>query len=694
MSLHRWLIVLAVFVAGSVAVAQEGRVKLLDNRLYVDGEPFFPYGCWGCIESVASMKRHHFTCVFSGMKGVPDLLAQAAEQDFLVITYPNAPSWGKDHEDHVMTVREHPNLLAWNIGDDLVPKHVEKVHQAYDFIRANDPLGRPIMLDVVGGFAEYTWFDEMFCAYTYPLVKKPTLLDYQQLLRDRHEIIGRDKFLWTWAQAHVQVWYTQKFLNPDVHWMPSLYPDGENLRMVAYSALAAGCRGIMWFLASYFTEEYHGTDRYAEAALIGCELEVIGPWLAEGTVGPELETSDPTLHAYPVEFPGGTLILLMCIKDDTQYHVDEAEVANATLELGRPLEPEERVYELTLMEGARDVTDEAPADHAGALRVPSFQVTGLMLITDDADLAASADQKCEQLLPDSSRYAALAAAAKLDKVTQVINALEQAGYPQQRVWHLRALARAAEMIHRQANDSIERAQFASAFSHARAARGILRKLVYDEWRRLNENEYVRDTDILPNFYLAEEYYPVIERLESAEPSENLIPNSSFEEGDGAAATGCLAAQAAHEQEGKRARSDEHARTGRYSLRLASESPAIYEGQEWDWVTAELRSPPIEAQQWDGIRAEAWVHLPEDLQKTERGALINLMAFDAEGKPVAGWKATDIEVGRAQATEGWHRLSLRGLITHPGAVTVAVRLGMCGVGRCYFDDILLVRLRPR
>ncbi len=200
--------------------------------------------------------------------------------------------------------------------------------------------------------------------------------------------------------------------------------------------------------------------------------------------------------------------------------------------------------------------------------------------------------------------------------------------------------------------------------------------------------------VLPNLYLAEKYYPIVKRLEDAEVSENLVANASFEEGEGLAATGWLTAEAAHEQKGNCTRSDEQARTGEYSLRLVSESPAIYEGQDWDWVTVELRSPFVEVQQWDGVQAEAWVYIPEDLEKTERGALINLLAFDQDGNVIPGWKATDIEAGHAEATEGWHKLTVRGLLTDPAAAKVAIRLAMCGVGRCYFDDVSLMRLRPQ
>ncbi len=684
----RWLAVLVLVAAGgTVAHAQEmPRVALEGNRLFVDGEPFFPYGCWGAIESIESMKRHHFTCVFSGMGGVPDLLEQAREHDFWVITYPYAPSWGPQHEEHVLAVRDHPNLLAWNIGDDIKAGDADQVRQAYDWISAHDPHGRPIMFDVIQGFEAFAWFDGMFNTYHYPLLKPETLLDYVAMLRREHEIVNPDAYLWTWEQGHVQIWYTQRYLDPEVQWMPSLYPDGEHLRLVAYSALAAGCRGILYFFNRYFTEEYHGVDRYAEAALVGCELEVVGPWLAMGDVGEELATSDPALHAWPVTFPGGTLVLLAVIKDDSQYHVDAARVEEGVVELRRELREGERVYHLTLDGGAREISGGV---HGSSVSVPSVEMTGLLLVTDDAELAAGADAALQALTPDAGRYAAQGAGARRDKVARVLATLESEGYPG--AAELRGAVESAGDEIARANNAIEGARYADAFRAARAASRVLRQATYDHWRRLNENEFVREAEVLPNFYLAETYYPMVRALAEAEPSPNLLTNPSFEESADGQVVGWADLPAAHEQVGSVSLTDQ-ARSGQWALRLASESPTIYEGQERDWATASVSSEMVPVQQWDAIEAEVWVRIDEDLERTERGAFLQIVGYDESGES-AGWSVTSVEAGRAQATDGWLRLCRRTVVTPSSVAQVGVRLGICGVGRVRFDDVALVRRRP-
>jgi len=325
--------------------------------------------------------------------------------------------------------------------------------------------------------------------------------------------------------------------------------------------------------------------RYAEAALIGCELEVIGPWLAEGTVGEELQTSDPTLHAYPVEFPGGTLILLMCIKDDTQYHVGSGWVDGATIQLPRALKPDERVYQLTLLEGARDITWRLQEQNTRTLRLKTFRMTDLLLITGNEQLIRAADEQFAHLRPDAGRFQALAASAQVKKVRRVAEALQKEwplhpppGYPRQSP--LMETVRSAEIIVGEANEHIERGDYREAFLRGLAARGILRFAVHSKWQDLNRDQHVQMMGVLPNLYLAEKYYPIVKRLEGAQFSQNLVANASFEEGEGAAAASWMSAEAVHEQKGKCARSNEYARRGEYSLRLVSESPAIYEGHTW------------------------------------------------------------------------------------------------------------------
>ncbi|MBD3292786.1 MAG: hypothetical protein GF393_07655 [Armatimonadia bacterium] len=698
----RRIAIAALIVICANAYGEEmPRVSFQENRLYVDGEPFFPYGCWGPIESVESMRRHHMTCVFSGMGGAPDLLDDVAEQDFMVITYPYAPSWGPQHEEHVLEVRDHPNLLAWNIGDDLKGDDADIARHAFEFIRKNDPYNRPIMLDVIQGFDEYTWFDEMFNTYHYPLLKEENLQDYIDRFRLEHEIVGANKYLWTWAQAHVQIWYTQKYLDPTVKWMPSRYPDGENLRMVAYSSLAAGCRGLLWFVSRYFGDDYHGTDRYAEAGLIGCELEVYGPLLAEGTVGPKLETVNPNLHVWPVDFPGGRLLLAMVFDDRTQYHVGSATAAgDRTVKLDEPIPEEAVVAQFTEQGGYRPVHPNQTRDE---ITLPSFEMTEVFVISADPQVRSEIGVRMRAVEADSARFATQALSAKIAKVEPVLDVM-LANMPDpdptgttvawtRRAYHsVTANMGIARKRLIEAQDFIEAGQWTRARRQADRGRTIMRSAVRRAWEELNRDPFIRDADLLPNFYLVEQYAPILQAIAEAKPGENLLANPSFERMEGDVVAGWQGMAAGHNQTGARGLV-ETGRTGGFGLRFTSDSPTIYHGDERDWVTVNALSDPLEVRQWDGLEASAWVRIDEGMQKTERGAVLQIAGYDEAGEGLGGWTVTDVETNRFKATDGWVKMTVRTVVTQPDAATAAVRLGVCGVGEAVFDDVALVRMRP-
>jgi hypothetical protein len=558
------------------------------------------------------------------------------------------------------------------------------------------------MLDVIRGFEQYEWFDEMFNTYHYPLLKNEDLLDYVHRFHREHEIVGADKYLWTWAQAHVQIWYTQKYLDSTVRWMPSRYPDGENMRMIAYTAFAAGCRGLLWFPSRYFSDEYHGADRYAEAGLIGCELEVIGPWLAEGTVGPKLETSEPDLHVWPVDFPGGRLLLVMTFDDKAQYHV-RGEMGSGTVTLDQPVPENAGVYELSM--GREPAPgDNWPGDGLNAARdtldLPHFDMTSLILITSDETVLEQARECSLAVEADATRYATEALAAKIEKVEPVLEVIRayapEIGETESPV--AMAAHRLGERMdvarHRlaDARNAIEKGSYFTARPRAEEGRRALRHGIRHMWEALNENPFVRDAELLPNFYLAEKYYPLAQAIVEAERSANLLENPSFETTEDGRVAGWQNMAAGHSQTGARGLIDT-ARAGEAGLRFTSDSPTIYKGEERDWVTVNAVSDLVDVQQWDGLEATAWVHIGEDMRKTERGAVLQIAGYDEAGEAISSWTVTDVEDNHATATDGWVRLTARTVVTQADAKTVGVRIGICGAGEAIFDDVTLVRRRP-
>lgn len=480
---------------GSTSMAVE-RVRIENNQLFVDGKPFFFFGIDGAPDSFESVRVHHFNTIFFWkIPGDKKLVPEAAEAGLMVIPYPLATNWGARHEEFVKTVEPKSAILAWNIGDDLKAKHVEKVRAAYEKIHQIDP-NRPTMLD--GNPKAYQWFDELYCAYTYPLLRR-TLRNYQKYLMKSRSTVGSDKFFWTWVQSHVQIWYIKKYLNPAGRWTPSRYPDAEHIRLLTYCALAAGIKGLIYFNRRYYRDDFYGADRYAEAGIIGCELEVLGPWLAQGQTVEKLESPMPNVDITPIDFPSGRLLLMMRLNDDYQYHVDAGNVEAFDLQLSSKLKEGEAVYQIGFPTGVQKCDVEGNVIH-----VPAFELTQVLLITAQAELIQKAQKQFAQLIPEVATFAVTLSKAKLKKTMEVRDKLKELKVPEQLLPSENDLTRASELLN-EAEKALQDGKHANAYSTSRNAQNILRASVYASWRSMRndkslQGESLQDYYLMPFFY--------------------------------------------------------------------------------------------------------------------------------------------------------------------------------------------------
>ena len=474
------------------------KVCFENNQLFVDGEPFFFFGIDGVPDSFKSLRAHHFNTIFFwGRPSDKKKVQEAATAGWMVIPYIPARSWSLQHEQLVKEVEPKSAILAWNIGDDLKDKDVEKVRAAYEKIHEIAP-NRPTMLDTKST-KTYQWFDELYCAYSYPLLKRRTLLYYQKYLMKKHSAVGSDKFFWTWVQSHVQKWYVDKYLNPTRKWAPSRYPDAEHIRLLTYCALAAGSKGIIYFNRRYYREDFYGTDRYSEAGILGCELEVLGPWLAQGHTGKKLESPMPNVDITPIDFPGGRLLLMMRLNDDYHYHVDAGNVEAFDLQLPHELKGGEAVYQIGFPTGVQKCDVEGNVIH-----MPAFELTQVLLITAKAELIQKAQKQFAQLLPEVATFAVTLSKAKLKKTMEVRDKLKELKVPEQLLPFENDLTKASELLN-EAEKALQDGKHANAYSTSRNAQRIIRASVYASWSSMRNDKTLQGGS-LQDYYLMPFFY--------------------------------------------------------------------------------------------------------------------------------------------------------------------------------------------
>ena len=671
----RIALITGLIIAGGGAALAEPRVSFEDNRLQVDGEPFFIYGCWGTPEGdYAEFRRRHFNTAFLGWRASETEGPLAAEAGLMVIPYPYAPGWSDQVKAAMEAIADEDWVLAWNIGDDLhKQEHIEAALRVRDEMRAIDPQNRPIMFDAIGMYEDFASIPDMWCAYAYALVRpaaaapparKPLgMREYGDWL-NRMRLLGRpDGFFWTWAQCHVQIWYSNKYLGgtDEDKWCPSAFPDGDHLRLIAAHAISAGSRGMLWFVKHYFEDGHLGRDRYARASIIGCELSVVGPLIAQGRTADRLATSDPSVWATPIDFPGGRLICLIKTGDRYNYQPDAARVEDVRVETGA----EGRIFQI-----GHEFTQ---------LQTPecSFDLTGWLLVTDADDIIAQVRARHEAALPDMAEFAVEELAARLAKGTSVFAELGEG----------EAVIAEVQTDLDAARRDLAAENWSTAARAADAAITDLRAEQHRVWRETFSDDVLDMGIELTDFYLLPGTAGDIALLKQDAWGDNQLANGAFETDDGWAG-----AALAHDTSGKTGLVAGAGREGSRALRLASDSPTIYNGNPQDWVTANVVSGKIAASPGEVWEIAAWVRVPEEMQQTARGITIALYAHNTEGDRIPGYGAQALEATQVDATDGWKQVRLLVQLRSPQVASIAARLAVCGVGEAYLDDVTVRRLQ--
>ncbi len=198
------------------------------------------------------------------------------------------------------------------------------------------------------------------------------------------------------------------------------------------------------------------------------------------------------------------------------------------------------------------------------------------------------------------------------------------------------------------------------------------------------------------YYLGREYENTRARVEArvaldaidTQQGENLLTNPSFEATRDGGVLGWEDLPATHEQTGRMSLTDT-ARTGDSGLRFSADTLAQWKGEEYDWVTAHTVSEKVPAREADVFAASAWVRIDEGMQKTDRGAVLEIVGYDEQGN--SAWPVTSFEANRVEATDGWVQMKIAMRVTRPKTKTVGVRLGISGIGTLVYDDLRLMRL---
>jgi len=564
------------------------------------------------------------------------------------------------------------SVLFWHVGSGLTREQAAYVSKAAQTIRAAD--GKPIAGDIWDGYGPYCRSLEMLGTHRWPLFTGLELSAYRDWLAQRGRLAEPGVYLWTWIQTHMPRWYSN--IVYDGQELPAegepFGPQPEQVRLLAFTAVAAGYRGVGFWADGVMAKPEDARDRLLSMALLNHELALLEPMLATAQDTIWLPTKQPDVKAAVVRFKGGVLCFLTWLGPGAQYV--PGQLATMNLELVVPGAPEDaQVWELSAGQ-MRPVTHQRTAGGV-KVQVADFGLTSVLVFTSDVQRIAELQRTTRRNLIKTAQWSYDLAVEQLKKA-EIVNAqLEELG---QALPDGRALLIEARKLLVSARASLNRAtqsDYPAAYEQSHRAMRALRILMRAHWdRAVKLLDHPTCTPYSVSFYTLPRYYRFVEEVRSAKPASNLLVHGDFELEPGQTPEAwTMQAETLDAVVLTAERVTEQPQEGRRCLKLEvrpKDPKAPPQALERTFLA--IHSPVHRMQPGSLVRISGWVRVPQAIQASADGALL----FDSIGGEPLGV--------RLATPTPWRKFTLFRRV--PPSGTVHVTMALTGIGTVYFDDI--------
>ena len=339
----------------AVPLAITRSVDFNGTQLLLGGKPFFFHGIRFTDTDLQALRRAGFNSVFVDYKADPKILREAVDLGFVVV-----PMLGVMAQDsrlatadgvrqEMIRFSDSDALLFWHLGGTLAFEQAATVAQVAQFMKNIDP-GRPLGADVWDGLLPYSRSLQLLGIHRWPLMTTLELPRYRAWLDQRRGLANPGVFLWTWIQTHVPDWYTYLLYNQSgsVAFKEPIGPQPEQIRLLTYTALGAGCKGLGFWSDRFLADSHLGQDRLLCLALLNQELDMLEPLVtsAQDDQPQWIDTSSPNVKAAVLRTGKGILVLPIWQGPGSQFVPGQA--AESKLTIVVPQVPQShRAWEVT-----------------------------------------------------------------------------------------------------------------------------------------------------------------------------------------------------------------------------------------------------------------------------------------------------------------------------------------------------------
>jgi len=659
--------------------AAEPQAALARGVLEVGGRPFFPRSIDHNGEPLDLLARLGFNCVRLSSPASADLLAEARRAGvWLICPPPELPDVDiRDPESLPTFSARWDRVLFWDMGAGLSEADAATLAERGRRVRTCDSRsGRPLIATADSGLRTVSRHVDMMVARRTVLGTSLELADYLSWLRERPRLARPGTPFLAALSTEVDSRTARQAAALSGIGGQGLAVDPESLCLAAFSAVAAGTRGILFSSA----HRLDGDDRESRARAAACQgmnldLRLLEPWGAAGRFSVQAQSSDPEVQAVVLEASRARLLLAWrCVQGSQvvarHYHGDIPRDSQP-LTLLVPGVPEAHQAWEVAAGGLRPLRHKRVTGGI-SLTLESFHAHSMVLLSGDPGVTAHLQERVRELAPLTLASARALADVALADDASLLGRLPPAA--------LGTLPVAAMLVEAQrsvqmAASAADAAQAIGALDRGAAVAGQVQRLA---WERgvLATGSMVASPLSTSDATLAE-HWRFIEALAATSPGEELLPGGGMERIEDLAGNGWRHFALSQEEIGTAVEIDRaQPAAGRGSLTIRAEpskdtEPPVVVETPPVWVTTPgVRVPTGKLLQ---IQARVWVPAPI------KGSVDGLLVFDSLGGPALA--------ERIGATGAWRRLVLY-RIAPPDAVDepLTVTFALTGIGEARIDDV--------
>jgi hypothetical protein len=684
--------------ANMPAIPKRFDIQLSGSMLSVDGWPTFPRAIEHQGEPLARLKELGFNVVWLKQPPSQQMLDDADRLGLWLICPPPPVASALRSAPVAPIGPEFDRVLFWNLGDDLGPEQLAATRRWADQIRdADRRVGRPLICKPQSNLLGYSQIgnnDMTLLVDRRPLGTTMELTDYGTWVSRQPWIAIPGTPMWTTVQTQPNEGLRRQLSALDPSAPPPQCVSYEQVRLLTYTAIAAGSRGLLFLSSSPLDAADPATrDRAMALELLNHYLAMLEPWASGGNYWAKADSSNRQIAATVLRSERvGRLLLPIWSSPGAQCVPGQSAANNVWFVAAVP--EGSSAYEMTPGELRR-----LPSPYqTGGARVTfeEFSLTSQVLLAQNPAAINGLMRRSENIGQRAARLERELAVSKLNAAQAVMGRL---GQPPSDIKQLSALVDSASSNLRQCDAAlVAKNNPAASLSADRAMRAV-RIIERFYWDKAVNSETTRRSGISPATSpatLAFGSLPLQERLRTrirSSSGPNVLPGGDFEDPNVILGAGLgpgwqnipnnaqgldsngnpllmtraeLVPSAAH--------------CGTMGLQLSATpstpetSPLMVEAPPVRFI-----SPTVPAEVGQLVCIHGWVKVPKPIT----GSVDGLMIYDNQ--------AGEALAERVGETAKWRQFVLYRLVTESGGVNVTFSL--TGLGTAMIDDVGIDVLEP-